>query len=557
VLLGRTPDLVAAFLGAWRAGAAYVPLDPAAPEERTAHVLADAAATILITDDTHAARFTDRFAGRVLDVRTVAETTRTGAAAARPVPAVADDPARLAYLMYTSGSTGRPKGVAVEHGSLLTMLRASQAHLDFGQGPDDAWLALAQVTFDISCTELFMPLVAGGRVVLAREQEQRDHAAQLRMIDTHEVSHLQVAPAHWQMLLDAGLGRRPIVGQTGGEPCPPALARELSRRLMRFINEYGLTETTIAATRWDADDTATGVPVGHPYPHVTAYVLDDRLQPVPYGVTGELCVGGDGLARGYHGRPGPTAAAFVPDPYGPAGARLYRTGDRARMRPDGTLEFAGRADGQVKIRGRRVETGEVQGVLVEHLAVAHAFVTVHGSGPEAALVGYWTPAPDAGPVTEGDLLDHCARRLPDYMLPALLVGLERLPLTRHNKVDTAALPVPDLAAALADEPYSAPEGPVEEALAAIWSDVLFGDGDGTARPVGARQGFFRLGGNSVRATRVIARVQEEFDVELPLSAVFERPTVRGLATAVEEAVRAEIESLTEAELALAHREYQP
>ncbi|GAA0333907.1 hypothetical protein GCM10009540_62020 [Streptomyces turgidiscabies] len=559
VLLGRTPDLVAAFLGVWLAGAAYVPLDPAAPDERTAHVLADAAAAVLVTDGTHAARLTSRFAGRVLDVGTVAESKGTAARTepAQSVPAVADDPSRLAYLMYTSGSTGRPKGVAVEHGSLLTMLRASQAHLDFGQGPDDAWLALAQVTFDISCTELFMPLVAGGRLVLAREQEQRDHVAQLRLIDEHEVSHLQVAPTHWQLLLDAGLGHRPIVGQTGGEPCPPALARELSRRLMRFINEYGLTETTIAATRWDADGTVTGVPVGHPYPHVTAYVLDDRLQPVPYGVTGELCVGGDGLARGYHGRPDLTAAAFVPDPYGLAGARLYRTGDRARMRPDGTLEFAGRADGQVKIRGRRVETGEVQGVLVEHPAVAQAFVTVHGSGPEAALVGYWTPAPasDAEPATDAELLDHCARRLPDYMLPALLVGLERLPLTRHNKVDTAALPVPDLAAALADEPYSAPEGPVEEALAEIWSEVLFGDP--AARPVGARQGFFRIGGNSVRAARVIARIQEEFDVELPLSAVFERPTVRGLATAVEEAVRAEIESLTEAELALAQREYQP
>ncbi|MCZ0987154.1 AMP-binding protein [Streptomyces diastatochromogenes] len=308
--------------------------------------------------------------------------------------------------MYTSGSTGRPKGVAVAHRSLLAMLRASQAHLDFGQGPDDAWLALAQVTFDISCTELFMPLVAGGRVVLAREREQQDHAAQLRLMDLHEVSHLQVAPPHWQMLIDAGLGHRPVVGQTGGEPCPPVLARELSRRLMRFINEYGLTETTIAATRWDADDTATAVPVGHPYPHVTARVLDADLRPVPYGVTGELCVGGAGLALGYHARPALTAAAFVPDPYGAAGARLYRTGDRARMRADGTLEFAGRADGQVKIRGRRVETGEVQAVLAEHPAVAQAFVTVHTGGSEAALIGYFTPAPGTEGPAESELLDH-------------------------------------------------------------------------------------------------------------------------------------------------------
>nr|WP_237500028.1 non-ribosomal peptide synthetase [Streptomyces sp. SID8379] len=546
VLLGRTPDLIAAFLGTWKAGAAYVPLDPGAPDDRTAHVLADAGARVLLTDAAGAARFGGRFAGTVVEAGTV-----RGTAGAAPVTS---DPARLAYIMYTSGSTGRPKGVAVEHRTLLAMLRASAAHLDFGQGPDDAWLALAQVTFDISCTELFMPLVAGGRVVLARENEQRDHAAQLRLVDRHEVSHLQVAPPHWQMLIDAGLGRRPIVGQTGGEPCPPALARDLSRRLMRFINEYGLTETTIAATRWDADDTAPSVPVGRPYPHVTTYVLDERLRPVPYGVTGELCVGGTGLARGYHGRPDLTAAAFVPDPYGPAGARLYRTGDLARMRPDGTLEFAGRADGQVKIRGRRVETGEVRSVLEEHPAVAQACVIVHGSGPEAALVGYWVPATGAEPPTESELLDHCARHLPDYMTPALLMALDRMPLTRHNKVDTAALPVPDLAAALADEPYTAPEGPVEEALADIWSEVLHGPG--ATRPVGARQGFFRIGGNSVRAAKVVARIAEEFDVELPLSAVFENPTVRTLAEAVEDAVRAEIESLTEAELAVAQREFQ-
>ncbi|WP_336111668.1 amino acid adenylation domain-containing protein [Streptomyces sp. PTD9-10] len=550
VMLGRSPDLVAAFLGTWKAGAAYVPLDPAAPDERTLHVLADSGAQVLVTDAAGA----ERLAGRH-EVAVLAVDAGFADAAVAAVPETYDDPDRLAYVMYTSGSTGRPKGVAVAHRSLLAMLRASQAHLDFGQGPDDAWLALAQVTFDISCTELFMPLVAGGRVVLAREREQQDHAAQLRLMDRHEVSHLQVAPPHWQMLIDAGLGHRPVVGQTGGEPCPPVLARELSRRLMRFINEYGLTETTIAATRWDADDTATAVPVGHPYPHVTAHVLDADLRPVPYGATGELCVGGTGLALGYHARPALTAAAFVPDPYGAPGARLYRTGDRARMRPDGTLEFAGRADGQVKIRGRRVETGEVQAVLAEHPAVAQAFVTVHTGGSEAALVGYFTPAPGTGAPAESELLDHCALRLPDYMLPALLVRMERLPLTRHNKVDTAALPVPDLAAALADEPYSPPEGPVEEALAEIWAEELYGPG--STRRVGARQGFFRIGGNSVRAARVIARIQEEFDVELPLRAVFERPTVQGLATAVEEAVRAEIESLTEAELAHAHREFQP
>jgi acyl carrier protein len=359
------------------------------------------------------------------------------------------------------------------------------------------------------------------------------------------------------MLLDAGFGHRPLVGKTGGEMCPPVLARELSRRLTRFINEYGLTETTIASTRWDAYDTAPGVPLGRPYPHCTTRVLDPYLRPVPYGVTGELCIGGTALARGYLGRPDLTAAAFVPDPYGEPGARLYRSGDMARMLPDGTLEFTGRADGQVKIRGRRVETGEVQGVLAEHPAVAHAVVTVHGSGGEAALIGYWVPAEGVPVPSDSDLLDHCARLLPDYMVPALLMPIDAVPLTRHNKVDTAALPTPDLAAALADEPYTAPEGPVEEVVAAIWAEALYGPEATEDHRIGAHQGFFRIGGNSVRAARVVARIQEEFDVELPLRTVFERPTVAGLAAAVEEAVTAEIETLTEAELALAHREYQP
>ncbi|AZM91704.1 non-ribosomal peptide synthetase [Streptomyces sp. W1SF4] len=608
VMLGRTPDLIAAYLGTWKAGAAYVPLDPAAPDDRLGYVLRDAGATLLVSDLAGATRLRGHHEGPWLAVDTdtrlaaasgapqgsglAARAPGAGVAAAAGAAALASasdpalaadgldawartarphsegppswsttppeapaDPARLAYIMYTSGSTGRPKGVAVEHRTLLAMLRASQAHLDFGQGPDDAWLALAQPTFDISCTELLMPLVAGGRVVLAQERDLGDHAAQLRLIEEHGVSHLQVAPPHWQMLIDAGLGRRPLVGQTGGEPCPPALARDLSRRLLRFVNEYGLTETTIAATRWDAHDTATAVPVGRAYPHVTARVLDEYLEPVPYGTTGELCVGGAGLARGYHGRPGLTAASFVPDPYGNPGARLYRTGDRARMSADGTIEFAGRADGQAKIRGRRVETGEVQGVLAEHPGVSQCAVVVHGTGSTAALVAYWVPS-GSNPPGDSELLDHCARSLPDYMVPALLVPVPEIPLTRHNKVDTAALPAPDLAAALSDEPYTAPEGPVEEIVAEIWAEVLAGE-DGTTRRIGARQGFFRIGGNSVLAARVIARLHEEFDVEMPLRAVFEHPTVAGLAAAVEEAVRLEIETLDHAELAIAHREYQP
>ncbi|MFD8996094.1 amino acid adenylation domain-containing protein [Streptomyces abikoensis] len=551
VLLPRTPDLVACLLGVWRAGAAYVPLDAEAPDERLAHALADSAARVLVTDAAGARRLAARHSGPVLAVD---DPALPDPAPYEP-PAAGHDPARLAYVIYTSGSTGRPKGVAVEHRALLRLLRASRDHLDFGRGPDDAWLALAPATFDISFTELVMPLVTGGRVVLVRDHETADPAALLDLIDRTGVTHLQAVFPQWRMLLDHGLGRRQLVGQTGGEPCPPDLARELARTLKRFVNEYGLTETTIAATRWEIPDTATVVPIGRPYAHAAAHVLDALLRPVPPGATGELYIGGTALARGYTGAPARTAERFLPDPYGPPGARLYRTGDLARVLPDGTLLFTGRADGQVRIRGRRVETGEVRAVLAEHPGVGEAVVVAHGTGDDARLVAYCVPAGGELPPT-GELLAHCARFLPDHMLPTLVVPLATLPLTRHHKVDLAALPAPDLTAAADAEPYTPPEGPLQEAVARIWREVLTGP-DGRAPRVGAHHRFFRLGGDSVRAARVIALLHEEYDIKLPLRALFDRPTVAGLAEAVEEAVRAEIASLTDAELAAAHREYHP
>ncbi|MCK7624194.1 amino acid adenylation domain-containing protein [Streptomyces sp. RS10V-4] len=550
VLLPRSGDLLACLLGCWEAGAAYVPLDPGSPDERLAHILADSGARVLVSDAAGRARLGDRHRGAWLTTGE-APHPAAGPGPAAPPAAVRHDPARLAYVIYTSGSTGRPKGVGVEHRSLLRLLHASREHLEFG--PDSAWLALAPASFDISFTELVMPLLAGGTVVLARDHETDDYPALVELIDRAGVTHLQAVHPQWRMLRDSGLGDRPLVGQTGGEPCPPELARELARGLKRFVNEYGPTEATIAATRWTVSGTTAELPIGRPYPHVSAHVLDPLLRPVPPGTLGELCLGGRGLSRGYAGRPALTAERFVPDPYGPPGARLYRTGDLARMLPDGTLVFAGRADGQVKIRGRRVETGEVAAVLAGHPGVAEAVVVAHGSGDAARLVGYCVPAGGALP-DRGALLDHCARHLPGYMLPTLLVSLDALPLTRHNKIDLAALPAPDLTAVADDAPYTAPEGPLQEALAGIWAAVLTGP-DGRAPRIGARNDFFRLGGDSIRAARVIARIQDEYDVALPLRALFDRPTVAALAEAVEDAVRAEIASLSDAELAAAHREY--
>ncbi len=550
VLLPRTPDLIASLLGVWQAGATHVPLDRAVPDERIGHILADAAVRFVVTDPAGAARLAPVHRGAFL---TADDLGPAGEVSVTPADR---DPARLAYLIYTSGTTGRPKGVAVEHRAIRRVLHAGREHLGFGQGPDDAWLALAVPTFDIAFTELVMPLLAGGRVVLARDEETTDYPALIDLIDRHGVTHLQCAFPQWRMLVEAGLGKRPLVGQTGGQPCPPALARELAGLLDTFVNEYGLTETAIAVTRWTADTAAPAVLLGRPYAHATARVLDPLLRPVPRGAIGELCVGGTGLFRGYAGRPAQTAERLVPDPYGPPGARLFRTGDLARMLPDGSLVFAGRADGQVKIRGRRVETGEVQAVLGEHPAVGEAVVVTHGSGDDARLVAYCVPAPGHRLPRQGVLVDHCARRLPDYMLPTVVVALDTMPLTRHNKVDLTALPVPDLRAVADTDPYVAPEGELEETIAGIWRDVLAGP-DGAAPRVGAHSGFFRLGGDSIRAARVVAGIQMAYDVTVPLRTFFDRPTVAALARAVEAAVRAEIASLSDAELAAAHREYLP
>ncbi|MER7109336.1 amino acid adenylation domain-containing protein [Streptomyces sp. NPDC000229] len=549
ILLPRSPGLVAGMLGVWGAGAAFVPLDHAAPDERLAHILSDAGVTAVLTDTAGAERLRPHHHGAFV---VPGDGTRGGDRERTPAER---DPARLAYLIYTSGTTGRPKGVAVEHRAVLRTLRANGAHLGFGEGADDAWLALAQPTFDIALTELVMPLLAGGRVVLAREEETSDHAALLGLIDRHGVSHLQAGFPLWRMLIDAGFGSRPLTGQTGGEPCPPALARDLADRLKRFVNEYGLTETAIAATRWEADSTASAVPIGRPYPHATTHVLDPQLRPVPLGTVGELCVGGTGLFRGYAGRPGATAACLVPDPYGPPGSRLFRTGDLVRMTPDGTLHFVGRADGQVKIRGRRVETGEVRAVLAEHPAVGEVVVVPHGTGDEARLVAYCVPAAGEELPYLGTLLDHCARSLPEWMLPTYIVPLDALPLTRHRKVDLAALPAPAHGES-DDTAYTAPQGELQESIARIWSDVLAG-ADGAVPRIGARTGFFRLGGDSLRAARVIARIRETYDIKLPPRTIFDRPTVAGLAEAVEDAVRAEIAALTDAELAAAHKEIHP
>ena len=511
VLVGRGPQMVAGLLGTLKAGAAYVPLDPDYPFERIAFMARDAGLSALLTEP-------DLCAGApagpwaVLDVAGEAEG---------PVPDVAPHPHDLAYLIYTSGSTGRPKGVMVGHGALANLLSTMAAELGIGSG--DRLVAVTSLSFDIAALELFLPLVAGARLHIATRAEAGDPRRLAALLETSGATMMQATPATWRQLMASGWAGRPgLTALCGGEALAPDLAGWLGGRVGTLWNVYGPTETTIwsSAGRVGRDEDAPSL--GRPLAATTLHLLDDALQPVPPGAAGELWIGGAGLARGYCGRPGLTAERFAPDPFGAPGARMYRTGDRVRRRADGRLDYLHRIDHQVKIRGYRIEPGEIEAVLSAHPAV-EAAVVVPAPGGEG-LLAY--AVADASPEA---LRDHLAARLPAHMLPGAILLLERLPLTPNGKIDRAALPRPETPAAGGAEP----EGETETALAAIWAELL-----GVAR-VARDDHFFRLGGHSLTATRMVARIETELGRPVPLKAVFEAPTLRGFAALVESVGRAD------------------
>ena len=507
ISLERGIDFVVAALGSWYAGAAYLPIDPREVPARRAAMIEDARATVVIDRGWFDHSLSD---------------TRPGGAGPELVVGLTD-PATLAYVMFTSGSTGRPKGVQVEHRNLATMIDAARDNLEFDE--HSQWLALAAFTFDISAIELFLPLSTGGRVLIASDSEAVDHPAQLKLLQ-HGVTHLQVSPSHWQLLIEAGFDTADVIALTGGESARPAQLADIAGRVRRFFNEYGLTETTIAATCWPVEVDATSVSIGRPYPHVRSYLLDDRLRPVLPGATGELYLAGDGVTRGYLGRPGHTAERFLPDPFEGAGGRMYRTGDLCRERADGNLVFAGRADRQVKIRGRRVELGEIEAVLAEHPAVRAAVVMFE----QEQLIAFCV----ADEVADAELIEHAGQSLPSHMVPQRIVGIEQIPLTRHSKIDFDNLrsraPSPE-------EPTvsDAPRNKTEYQIAGLWADVL-------DRFVGVHDNFFEVGGNSIIATRLIATVRTEFGRSISMRAFFDDPTIAGLADLVSQPVPADASS---------------
>jgi amino acid adenylation domain-containing protein len=524
--LQRTPEMLVALLAVLKAGGAYVPLDPTHPRERLGWILEDAKAPVLLADRASLAALPEHGAV-VIDPAESAGELETDEAA-KPLPRRAL-PENLAYVIYTSGSTGRPKGVEVRHRGVVNYL-SSMARRP-GLTASDTVLALTTLSFDIHVTELLLPLAVGARIELVDRETAADPERLGAVIDAAGVTVMQATPATWTLLLEGGWRGRPgLTVLAGGEALPASLAARLRERVGALWNVYGPTETTVWSTLHPVTAAAGRISIGRPLANTTVHLLDAGGDPAPVGVGGELCIGGEGLARGYHRRPDLTAERFVPDPFGPSGSRLYRTGDLARRLPGGDLEFLGRIDHQVKVRGFRIELGEIEAALLLLPGVARAAVVVReGEGGDRRLVAFLGLEPGAAPAV-AELREGLQQRLPDYMVPAAFLILEALPLTPSGKVDRRALSrqalEPALAAAGEEREYTGPRDEIERILVALWAELL-----GRER-VGIHDKFFELGGDSILAIRLVVRAQKA-GVRFSPRQLFQHQTIAALTPVVD------------------------
>ncbi len=527
LFVGRTPDMVVGLLAILKAGGAYVPLDPAYPAERLAFTLDDARASVLVTEEELRALVPDCEA-RVLSLdadRAVIDAQSGEDLDGEP------NAANLAYVIYTSGSTGRPKGVQVTHGALANLLEAMRVLLPISEG--DTLLAVTTLSFDIAALEIFLPMIVGAAVELVDRDVAADGARLAARLGDPRITFLQATPATWRLLLEAGWqGNRALTMLCGGEALPRVLADRLIDKGVAVWNVYGPTETTVWSSAWQVEAGEAPISIGSPIANTGLYVLDKQLRPVPVGIVGELYIGGAGLARGYRNRPGLTAERFIPDPFGKLkGGRLYRTGDLARWRPDRTLECLGRVDHQVKIRGFRVELGEIEAALARHDAVREAVVAARPDpSGEMSLAAYVALREGADSGIAGELRRWLMRTIPEYMVPSAFVFLDALPLLPNGKIDRHALPDPGRARTESGAEFIPPRGPIEEAVAGIWMELL------AVESVGAHDNFFERGGHSILAVQLLSRLRRMFDVEAPLGAFLEDPTLSRVARLVEQAL---------------------
>jgi amino acid adenylation domain-containing protein len=511
----RSPEMLVGVFGILKAGGAFVPLEPAHPPERVAYMLRDADVQVVATQTqladklvTTAAQpvFIDQF-GEGSDENLRSGITRHS----------------LAYLMYTSGSTGAPKGVLIEHGGLRNTAHA-QMRL-FSMATEDRVPLFASLSFDASIFEIMMTLTSGATLYLAPREALLPGPALTRLLNDWAITTITLPPSALALLPVEELpALRTIIA--AAEACPADVVARWSKG-RRFFNAYGPTEASIWAAVCECDDASAPPPIGRPIDNATVYVLDASLQPVPLGGRGEIYIGGAGIGRAYVNHPELTAERFIPDPFSQRpGARLYRSGDLGRYRRDGQIDFLGRIDHQVKLRGFRIELGEIESALQEHPDVQRVAVTMIADGPAGKRLVAYVESSTTAESLMNPLRSYLKTKLPDYMVPSSFIVLEQLPLTASGKIDRRRLPAVEAATRNADETLVAPEGAVEEVLAAIWAELLGLD------QISRHDSFFELGGHSLLATQVVSRVLDLLSVELQVRQVFQTPTIAELARAI-------------------------
>jgi amino acid adenylation domain-containing protein len=519
VCLERSAEMVVAVLAILKAGGAYVPLDPAYPADRLAFTLQDACAVVLLTQEDLSALLPETKA-RVVCVDSERETI-VGEDETNPTSVAS--PGNLAYVIYTSGSTGKPKGVQISHLALSNFLNSMRRQP--GISRDDVLLSVTTLSFDIAGLEIYLPLIAGARIVLATREVAADGVRLAEAVTISGATIMQATPATWHLLIESGWqGNQRLKVFCGGEALSRELAGQLLERGAAVWNLYGPTETTIWSTMCRVEDTSRAVHIGRPIANTQVFILDDHLRMVPPGVAGELYIGGDGLARGYLNRPELSAERFIPDPFSRRpGARLYKTGDLARYLTGGNIEVIGRLDHQVKLRGFRIELGEIEAVLNAHPQVREAVVIAREDRPGDQRLAAYLVGELAAAVITSELRTYLREKLPEYMVPSSYVLLEALPLTPNGKVDRRALPEPERLSPEVQASYVAPRTEVEKTIVAIWQEALALD------QVGTSDNFFDLGGHSLLLVRVHSKIREVLKKDLTIIDLFRYPTISSLA----------------------------
>ena len=527
ICVDRGIGMLTALLAVWWAGGAYVPLDPGFPPARLSAMGRGADLRLIISDSANS-----ELARSVTEGAEVIAVDDPAVGALAPLAPVSVPPSALAYVIFTSGSTGQPKGVGIERRAIANLVASFRRSL--GLSAADRFVAVTTLSFDIAILELLLPQACGADLVIADFYEVREPDRLRSLIERTAATAMQATPQTWRMLesvggVPAGLRLR----LCGGEALPDDLADRLIAPGAVLWNVYGPTETTVWSAARVVTSAADAAQIGPPIEHTRIYVLDERLMPVPVGVVGEVCLAGGGVARGYHDRPRLTARSFRPDPWSDEpGARMYRTGDLGRWREDGGLELIGRNDHQVKVRGYRIECGEIEVALRAHRDVRQAVVVAAARAGEPELVAYVVPRRGSALAQPGidvleELRPHLRASMPDYMMPSLVVALPSLPLTPNAKVDRAALPAPQWGAQDPAADRVEPRNPVEATLARIWADLL-----ATEAPIGVHDNLFALGAHSLTATRFVVRVADAFGVSLPVHHVFAGPTIAELAEVI-------------------------